>query len=370
MAEAGISVEILDGGEGPRPLGLDNSIQLHRPLRTLHVKGNTHLLVARQKTRLQRNALFRRTLLDLQKKRIELRICYDSPAISLAGLAKFPHSTFHHYHEYPEAYPPRWYLNLQHWLATRFSRHADLVIVPDDYRALALQEKKKLVPASVKVVPNCPRLMSSLPTGRLRTIVKDVHPNAQYIVLFQGAISENYYADQIVRSIKWWPDDAVMVFLGPVHTVTHQTLLNLAHSEQVADRILFLPQVAYMQLFHYTVDADLGMSMIRPVTFNFEHMAGASNKRYEFMACGIPQITNYGPGMQELIEENGIGMCVWPQSAQAIGMAVRHLLESELRRKAMGVKARNLHLIRYNYDMQFAPVLETIKRIVGKSQNG
>jgi glycosyltransferase involved in cell wall biosynthesis len=229
--------------------------------------------------------------------------------------------------------------------------------MPDVHRAAALAHEENLA-RLVMVVRNCPRRLTRLPPGRLTEAM--LGRQKRFTVLFQGAVAENYYADKIIQSMVWWPPESVMVFLGPTKGAFDERLREIARDVGVPDRVVLLSQVPYCDLFGYTVGADLGLTMIKPHSFNFAHMAGASNKRYEFMACGVPQISNRGPGMHDLVEGNGVGLCVDPEDPEEIGHQVAYLLGNEPLRRRMGEQGRRLHLDEYNYEVQFAGLLETV----------
>jgi glycosyltransferase involved in cell wall biosynthesis len=350
LAEEGLRVAVLDGGIGARPAALHPDVRLMRPMQSAPASAAHRLLGLIR---------FRLAVRMLQSSTgVKLRIGYDSPGISVMAATRFRGLTVCHFHEYPETPSNEGRrVDAQHRVARRSARSADLTVMPDSYRAAALAEEEKLDRLPT-VVRNCPRRLTAPPADRLSK-TKSLR-RGKLTVLFQGAISENYYADTIVKSMVWWPVGSVMVFLGPIKAAFEARLRELARELEVSRRVVLLPQVPYSDLFGYTVGADLGLTMIKPHTFNFAHMAGASNKRYEFMACGIPQISNHGPGMQQVIEGNGVGICVDPESPEEIGRQIAYLLSNESLRRKMGERGRRLHLEEYNYEMQFAGVLEAL----------
>lgn len=365
IAESGLTVKIIDGGtDERRPKSLQSDIELFRPLAQSYNEKDGNLLKQNQRSQqVWNNIRFIKAIIKEQKKaEICTRIGYDSPAIVALGFSRFSGQTIYHFHEHPEAYRPSLYINLQHKIARYHARHEEMIIVPDKHRAIALQKEEHLS-TTPYVVPNCPRPLVTLPTGRLRSIVHQQRPKTKYIALFQGSVSKNYYLDNIIKSIPWWPEEVSMVFIGPVRQSTKIELTDLAREIKVEDRLLFLSQVDYSQIFNYTVDADIAFCMIKPVNLNYTFVAGASNKRYEFMACGIPQISNTGPGMKELIEENRVGICVDPQNIELLGRQVKDLILNEHQRKKMGERARALHLQKYNYDLQFDTILTHLLKI-------
>lgn len=124
--------------------------------------------------------------------------------------------------------------------------------------------------------------------------------------------------------------------------------------------MVFLAPVQYRDLFTYTVDADLCLTLLRPKTLNFKYSAGASNKRFESMACGVPQVSDSGPGLRGLIENTGVGVCLPRLEPEALGRTVSLLLENDDGRSRMGRRARRLHLERLNYETEFEPVLDFV----------
>jgi glycosyltransferase involved in cell wall biosynthesis len=78
------------------------------------------------------------------------------------------------------------------------------------------------------------------------------------------------------------------------------------------------------------------------------------------MAVAVPQVCDQLPGVREIVEQTGSGICVPHDDVRAIGEAITSLLNHPERRKAMGAKAREAHLQRFNYEAQFEPVLERV----------
>ncbi|MDP3919969.1 MAG: glycosyltransferase [Candidatus Omnitrophota bacterium] len=293
---------------------------------------------------------------------MQARIGYDSSGImALKWHLDKRRFTVHHYHDYlGYGERERLWSGVQDIMAARRSQGANLVVVPDKHRKEFMQNLTPLKNARIEVVNNCPRRVEVLPRGRLRRDLRKLGVDAKHIVFFQGVVCSNYYAERIVESVRWWPDDAVMVFLGRVDESFRRELAVIAGRAGVSKRVIFLGHLTYKNVFSYTVDADLAFGMPKPVSLNFKYMAGASNKRFEYMACGVPQISNAEPGVKELIDLNGIGVSVNAEKPRDIAEAVKGLLGDEKRRRTMSEKARKLHLTLYNYDVQYRPVLDAI----------
>jgi glycosyltransferase involved in cell wall biosynthesis len=93
----------------------------------------------------------------------------------------------------------------------------------------------------------------------------------------------------------------------------------------------------------------------------YRFCAGASNKRFEAMAAGVAQVTNQGPGIDRLFVDTGAAVAAPHHDPEAIGEAIGSLLNDRDRRTGMGRTARALHLEKYHYEAEFAPVMDEIR---------
>jgi len=352
LGECGLKVVIIDGGKNNSFPSLPSNVHVYRPF----VDQSDHGLYSSWN--------FAKSVWKVLR-RFEPSICiaYDQPAAALIGLIPFKGKKIFHYHEYPCDYDgdEQLFFRLQNKVAVAFSNSAEMLCFPDSHRASAFFRENRLA-IYPEIVKNCPAKLEELPQNKLKDWLIGLGVKPRWVLIFQGAVCSNYYSENIVASMEYWPEGAIMVFIGPVNSEFRSNLEEMASHLGVMHRLYFRGQVPYLDLFSYTVEADITFTMIKPVTFNFRHMAGASNKRYEAIACGIPQISNIGPGMTELIEDNGVGICIDPANPETIGNAVTELLLNPERRREMGKKARELHLNKFNYEQEFDSVLKIIKK--------
>ena len=106
--------------------------------------------------------------------------------------------------------------------------------------------------------------------------------------------------------------------------------------------------------------AAIGITLLEPTTDNWKFSAGASNKRFEYAALGIAQVTNAGPGMYAVFGVTDIAELLPVVDSRAIGVAVSSLLANPDRSAAMGERARAEHVRENNYEAQFAPVMSKV----------
>ena len=89
-------------------------------------------------------------------------------------------------------------------------------------------------------------------------------------------------------------------------------------------------------------------------------MVGASNKPFDYLACGLPLLTNATSEWRDFYGSRGVSIECDPDHPEAIAKAIQSLRENSQAR--MDMARRGVALIRrdWNYEAQFAKVLDTI----------
>lgn len=239
---------------------------------------------------------------------------------------------------------------------------ADLVVMPDKWRAQWVQEAAGLKETPL-VVMNCPRLLSTLPTSRLMPFLRERGIETTRIVHYQGAIGSHHFFEPIIASMRFWPADSVFVIVGSVSADYGRQLRELAETEGVRERLVFVGRVPYDEVFSYAVGASVGVSFLNGEHLQWQLSAGASNKRFEYIALGIPQVTNDLTGVRELFEQTGVASIADENDVADIGAKISAYLENETLRRETGERARQLHLEHFNYEQQIKPLLEKISAL-------
>lgn len=297
--------------------------------------------------------------------RPELAIAYEIDAGALLVAFSVLHPRMRriiHLHEVPDAelLSRSRVSSLARGYLARHIQRADLVIVADSMRAALLMREWQLQ-TSPTVVMNCPLRQPQLPESRLLPLVRERGLPISRIVHYQGSMGADHGLEQVLRSMPHWPEDSVLALVGggPVDYVNR--LRELATQNGMSERILWLGRVPYDEVLSYAVGASVGLSILAPSNNNWKYAAGASNKRFEYAALGIPQVTNEGPGITELFTHPGIATAVAAHDARAIAEAIGQYLCDQTASAKASERARRLHLSTYNYEAQFEPVLRIIR---------
>jgi glycosyltransferase involved in cell wall biosynthesis len=313
-------------------------------------------------SRLKARFEFARRLSTLAKQRPDAIIAFEPDAIALMIFNDIPKNCLRigHLHEHPS--PGVYTATLDRLAQHYMRRHANelgLLVVADENRARVLHERWQLKERPL-VVRNCPRHLDNVPGSRLLSWLKKRGVKPGGIVYYQGSIGANQGIDQVVAGMPSWPDNSILVLVGHIGAEFKSRVECIAAEGRVLDRVCFLGPVPYDQVFSYASGADVALSLLNPASEQLRFAAGASNKRFEYAALGIPQITTVAPGIEETFVSTGAALAVpWGDNA-ALARAISHLLENPALRQSMGEKARALHLLQYNYEREFEPVMERI----------
>ena len=132
----------------------------------------------------------------------------------------------------------------------------------------------------------------------------------------------------------------------------------------VAARVRAYPPMPRAALLERAARCDIGLSFMptdRP-NFNERTMAGASNKAFEYLACGVPLLVSPMPDWQRLFVDRGLAFAADPNDADDLARVLRLAVERRDELARMGELGRELVQREWNYETQFRPVRELMER--------
>lgn len=275
-----------------------------------------------------------------RKRTVE--ICYDPIGVWIGDLAPFkPARRVAHFHEMLP--------NDGLWIERRLRRtigRVDLVVVADQERARLTKHKLGLETLPL-VVENYPLISPASPPFDKRT------HRGSFTVVYSGSLGLNQKLDTIIRSVPYWPEGVKLTLIGRDDTPIARALHGLVLELGVADRVQFTGWMDLPAAEDRMSQADLGIALLDDATQQLRTALGASNKRYQYMKAGLPQIGDFNPGVPELIEGNGIGTCLRAPDPRQIAELVRVYAADPERCASEGARAFDLHMTVYNYQAVF-----------------
>lgn len=357
LAESGLAVGMLDLST-PLPSSLDKSIHRWQP----HAMWNSKLEPPYPPWKRWRNwLLFKQACQKLiRTTKPKVVIAYDTLGSIFVTPGSRHYRTIYHFHELTgpeprESFGPR----LARLKTAERSRRADLVVFSDLHRARLFEERARL-DVCPKVIMNCPRRLENVPSSSLRSCLRD--QAGARVVCYLGSIGNDQGVREAAASMRWWPADTLFVLIGGTTDAMRTSILDQARQAGDDGRVLFLGPYPYSEALALAAGADLGVSLVQPNNESWRYSAGAINKRFEYMALKLPQVTNDGPGVREIVQSHQCGLCVDSGNPEAIGTAIRQLLEDASLRQQQSLNARAAHLDTFNYERQFSEVAAWIRK--------
>jgi hypothetical protein len=94
------------------------------------------------------------------------------------------------------------------------------------------------------------------------------------------------------------------------------------------------------------------------------HVDAQPNKLFEYMSAELPVIASGFPLWQQIIDSSGCGLCVDPNSPDAIAGAIRILLDEPREAERMGRAGRQAVLKRYNWPVEAQKLIALYKALL------
>ncbi len=232
----------------------------------------------------------------------------------------------------------------------RLARQAECCVLPNEGRAEVFSRDHRQ--ADVVIVWNCPRrneALVPLPPRR---------PDRMR-VLYHGSIVPARLPMAVVDALAFLPEGVTLVVAG-YETAGHigyvDALLRRAADRGYESRVEFVGALPRERLMALCGTCDVGLAFMPAATgdINERWMVGASNKPFDYLACGLPVLVNDLPDWRTAFVDSGYGAVCQAEVAGSISAALRWLLDHPTERRAMGEAGRRRILEDWNYERQFS----------------
>jgi glycosyltransferase involved in cell wall biosynthesis len=257
-----------------------------------------------------------------------------------------------HFHESLDAFDHSW---LQKRLLRVIKGYA-YVVVADQRRGELLYHQLQLNTQPI-VVPNYPLFLSK------NNIIQPEHKSRSFEIIYAGSIGIDQKLDLVLESLLYCPEHVYLTILGNSDSPIAKALRERAWEIGLSHRLNFPGWIYYDSLRDRLSQAHLAISLLNPDIPNWNNSVGASNKRYEYMRAGLPQIGDMNPGVSDILEENRIGLCLKTFSAEELGGLITQYAKNLSRCQEEGARAFSLHREFYNYQSSFRPVINAITNV-------
>ena len=265
-----------------------------------------------------------------------------------------------HEHDPPLASGGGHLLRVMRGIRRRFARRASHIVIPQEERARRFIAEVGCDASRTHIVYNCP---SRREIELLRSTPRE--PKAGMTFWFHGTISPGLLPLAVIDALARLPSDVRLEVAG-YETVSSRgyvaQLLARADELGIGDRVHchgVLPQRA--DLLRTASSADVGLVLFAN-QFR-DPMVGASNKPFDYLACGLPLLINGTPEWESFFGAERVSIGCDRENPDEIARAVLALRNDPERRRRMAETGRHLIATRWNYETQFQPVIELIEGV-------
>jgi glycosyltransferase involved in cell wall biosynthesis len=181
-------------------------------------------------------------------------------------------------------------------------------------------------------------------------------------VLYHGSIVPARLPEAVIHALTRLPAAVKLRVIG-YETAGHlgyaRHLEALAARLGVADRLEVRGPVPRHELFDWCRRCDVGLALWPKG--DAQPMTGASNKPFDYLACGLALLVSDLSDWQALFVKPGYALACDSDDAASIAAALRQFLEEPTQARAMGEAGRQRIRSEWNYEDQFAPVLARLE---------
>jgi glycosyltransferase involved in cell wall biosynthesis len=232
---------------------------------------------------------------------------------------------------------------------------AAVCILPNENRAKLFQAETGA--SKIQIVWNCPTR-------------KEVHspreaPGPIFRLLYHGSVVPERVPLAVIHALGRVSRPIYLKIVGYETTGSRgyldqirQTAATLGIPERV-EIAGAVPRQELMELCA-TCDAGLALMPLRILDINLENMTGASNKPFDYLACGLAVLVSRLPGWRELFVNPGYGLDCDPSDPDSVAAALQKFCDHPETVRAMGERGRQRILSEWNYETQFLEVVRLL----------
>lgn len=268
----------------------------------------------------------------------------------------------YHEHDSPSSTSQSIFIHLCMICRRLLAQSADCNVLPNNERIELFCKTAGIEPDKCFCVWNCPSIKEiGQPRGS--------ESKWEFRLLFQGSIVPSRLPISLLQALAKLPEQITLRVIG-YETIGHKGYVNSLTSEatrlNINHRIQFLGPIARHELFSWSLNCSVGISFMpmRSNDINMKSMTGASNKPFEYLACGLPLLVSDLPEWRSMFVEKGLALQCDPDASESISEAIYWLFTHAEESRKMGLNGQKLIASEWNYEKQFEPVISFMENIL------
>jgi len=242
------------------------------------------------------------------------------------------------------------------------SRHAQLIVFPNEARARLAQAELGFSEDRLRIVWNLPRLAELPPLAP--------RPDAPLVLYYHGSITPDRLPPPVLEAVRRLEGRVRLRVAGreaPGALGYVQRLLASATwpngGSEGQPSIEYLGQISRAELGPTAAESHIGLALMPRDSgeVNMRHMTGASNKVFDYMAAGLALLVSDRSDWRDMFVAPGYARACDPDDPGSIAAALAWVLENPAERRAMAERGRARIEADWNYDKAFEPVMSALR---------
>jgi glycosyltransferase involved in cell wall biosynthesis len=272
----------------------------------------------------------------------------------------------YHEHDSPDGPAAGAFQRLVRWARKQIARRAACCVLPNEARIERFKAETG-TRQDVFCVWNCPASPEVAP--------QRAPANGSFRLLYHGSIVPDRLPLAAISALAALPDRVKLRVIG-YETVGCtgyvRQLRERAKQLGIGHRLEIVGAMPRFELMERCQQCDAGLAFMPLVTADVNHqaMTGASNKPFDYLACGLALLVSGLPDWRALYVEPGYALACDPQDPNSIARSVRRLLDDPALARSMGESGRQRILKDWNYETRFQSVLRRLQSLPDRLADG
>ena len=291
-------------------------------------------------------------LKSIRSNQPQVVLLYDSIALYAYYLIRrfipHKHTLWYHNHDIPLYHNIRKYSI--GWFASRVH---EKIFDKIDLFTLPAEDRLRHFPMSIftgkcLIIPNYPS------QGKYNSVEIEKKDLTEVRVLFQGMITSGRGINEIAEYIGKSNINLKLVLAGNLDNAFFKSFMKYVGENNLKSNVTYIGSLDYQSLISETVKHHIGLATLSAEDANYATAATASNKIYEYAACGLPVLYFDNEHYNKHLDQFDWAVKT-DLSTASLQQAIAYIVDNY---EALSAKARNDFTESLNFEKVFEPVQE------------